>query len=194
MSETSVSLLERLRAAPDAASWRRLVDLYTPLVQGWLRRHFVQLQDAEDVTQEVLGVVVRELKHFEHNQRPGAFRAWLRTITVNCLRAQWRKRQGKAEATGDSEVAKQLDQLEDPRSGMSQLWDQQHDRHVMARLLEIIACEFSPQTWQAFERHVLDEEPAADIAAALGVSVNVILLAKSRVLRRLRQEAQGLLD
>ena len=194
MSETSVSLLERLRAAPDAASWQRLVDLYTPLVHGWLRRHFVQLQDAEDVTQEVLGVVVRELKHFEHNPRPGAFRAWLRTITVNCLRAQWRKRQGKAEATGDSEVAKQLDQLEDPRSGMSQLWDQQHDRHVMARLLEIIACEFSPQTWQAFERHVLDEEPASDIAAALGVSVNVILLAKSRVLRRLRQEAQGLLD
>jgi RNA polymerase sigma factor (sigma-70 family) len=194
MAETSVSLLERLRAAPDAAAWQRLVELYTPLVQGWLRRHFVQLQDAEDLTQDVLGVVVRELKHFEHNQRPGAFRAWLRAITVNCLRSQWRKRQGKAEATGDSEVAKQLDQLEDPRSSLSQLWDQQHDRHVMARLLEMIACEFNAATWQAFERHVLNEEPASAVAAALGVSVNVVLLAKSRVLRRLRQEAQGLLD
>jgi RNA polymerase sigma factor (sigma-70 family) len=194
MSETSLSLLQRLRAEPDDASWRRLVDLYTPLVQGWLRRQFVQLQDAEDVTQEVLGVVVRELKHFEHNQRTGAFRAWLRTITVNCLRAQWRKRQSKAEGIGDSDVARQLDQLEDPSSGLSQVWDLQHDRHVMARLLELIACEFNSTTWQAFERHVLDGQPASDVAAVLGVSVNVVLLAKSRVLRRLRLEAQGLLD
>jgi RNA polymerase sigma factor (sigma-70 family) len=194
MSETSLSLLQRLRAEPDDASWRRLVDLYTPLVQGWLRRQFVQLQDAEDLTQEVMGVVVRELKHFEHNQRPGAFRAWLRTITVNCLRAQWRNRQSKAEGTGDSDVARQLDQLEDPSSGLSQVWDLQHDRHVMARLLELIACEFNSTTWQAFERHVLDGQPASDVATALGVSVNVVLLAKSRVLRRLRLEAQGLLD
>ena len=194
MAETSVSLLERLRGEPDAESWRRLVDLYTPLVQGWLRRHFVQLHDAEDLTQEVLGVVARELKHFQHNQRPGAFRAWLRTITVNCLRATWRKRQGTAQATGDSSVAEMLDQLEDPHSGLSQLWDQQHDRHVMARLLESIACEFSPATWQAFEKHVLDEQPASDVAASLGVSVNVVLLAKSLVLRRLRQEAEGMLD
>jgi RNA polymerase sigma-70 factor (ECF subfamily) len=194
MAETSVSLLQRLRTAPDDVSWQRLVVLYTPLVQGWLRRHFVQFQDVEDLTQEVLSVVVRELRNFEHNQRPGAFRAWLRTITVNCLRAQWRKRRGKAGATGDSEIAKQLDQLEDPRSGLSRLWDEQHDRHVMSRLLDIIACEFNATTWQAFERHVLDEEPASAVAAALGVSVNVVLLAKSRVLRRLRQEGQGLLD
>jgi RNA polymerase sigma-70 factor (ECF subfamily) len=194
MAETSISLLQRLRTAPDDASWQRLVDLYAPLVQGWLRRHFVRLQDAEDLTQDVLGVVVRELRNFEHCQRPGAFRAWLRTITVNCVRSQWRNRLGKAEATGDSDVAKQLDQLEDPRSGLSRLWDQQHDRHVMARLLEMIACEFNFVTWQAFERHVLDEEPASDVAAALGVSVNVVLLAKSRVLRRMRKEAEGLLD
>jgi RNA polymerase sigma-70 factor (ECF subfamily) len=163
-------------------------------VQGWLRRHFVQFQDAEDVTQDVLGVVVRELRHFQHNQRPGAFRAWLRTITVNCLRARWRNRQGKAEASGDSEIAHLLDQLEDPRSGLSQIWDQQHDRQVMARLLELISCEFSPAHWQAFERHVLEGLPASEVAAALGVSLNVVLLAKSRVLRRLRQEAQGLMD
>ena len=38
MLETSVSLLDRLRHSPDAASWQRLVDLYAPLIQGWLRR------------------------------------------------------------------------------------------------------------------------------------------------------------
>ena len=100
MSETSFSLLNRLRLQPDAESWRRLVDLYTPLIQGWLRRHAVPAADADDLTQEVMAVVVRELPQFNHNQQRGAFRNWLRTITVNRLRVLWRSRQTRPQATG----------------------------------------------------------------------------------------------
>jgi RNA polymerase sigma-70 factor (ECF subfamily) len=194
MAQTSFSLLERLRTEPDEAAWQRLVDLYTPLIHGWLRRQFVQIHDAEDLTQDVLRVVVRELKSFQHNHQPGAFRSWLRTITVNRLRGHWRSRRGKAEPAADSAVERQLAELEDPHSGLSQIWNEQHDRHVMARMLQSIACEFNAVSWQAFERHALEGKPASAVAADLGVSVNVVLLAKSRILRRLRQEAQGLLD
>ena len=48
--------------------------------------------------------------------------------------------------------------------------------------------------WQAFGRHVREGIAAADVAAELGVTVNVVLLAKSRILRRLRQEIHGLTD
>jgi RNA polymerase sigma-70 factor (ECF subfamily) len=194
MAQTSFSLLERLRTEPHDAAWQRLVDVYSPLIHGWLRRHFVQVHDAEDLTQDVLSVVVRELKTFQHNQQPGAFRSWLRAITANRLRGHWRSRQGKAEPATDAAVEKQLAELEDSRSGLSQLWDEQHDRHVMACLLRAISCEFSAQSWQAFEQHALEGKPASAVAAALGVSVNVVLLAKSRILRRLRQEAEGLLE
>jgi hypothetical protein len=73
MAETSLSLLERLRLQPDAASWQRLVDLYTPLIRGWLRRHAVTEADADadDLTQDVMAVVVQELPHFQHNHRLG---------------------------------------------------------------------------------------------------------------------------
>src|SRR5205807_3625044 len=118
MSETSLSLLNRLRLQPDAESWRRLVDLYSPLIQGWLRRQGVAPADADDLTQEVMTVVVRELPQFEHNQQRGAFRNWLRTITINRLRALWRSRQTRPLATGDSDFLKALDELEDPRSDM----------------------------------------------------------------------------
>jgi DNA-directed RNA polymerase specialized sigma24 family protein len=56
MADTSFSLLNRLRLQPDAESWQRLVDLYTPLIQGWLRQHSVPAADAEDLTQEVMTV------------------------------------------------------------------------------------------------------------------------------------------
>jgi RNA polymerase sigma factor (sigma-70 family) len=194
MSETSVSLLERLREPADNAAWKRMVDLYTPLIHGWLRRYDVRPEDADDLAQEVLGTVHRELAQFEHNRRPGAFRCWLRTITINRLRAFWKQRQSRPEATGDSEVARWLAELEDPAGELGRRWDEEHDRYVLRRLLELIEPEFTPATWLAFRRLTLEEGRAADVAAALGTTVNAVLLAKSRVLRRLRQEARGLVD
>jgi len=194
MSDTSLSLLERLRLQPDAESWRRLVDLYTPLIHRWLHRHAAPPADADDLTQEVMTVVVRELPQFRHNQQRGAFRNWLRTITVNRLRVLWRSRQARPLATGDSDFLKMLDELEDPNSGMSRLWDQQHDQHVARRLMELAEPQFEPSTWRAFRRVVMDGVKAALVAAELNMSVNAVLLAKSRVLSRLRQEMEGLTD
>jgi RNA polymerase sigma-70 factor (ECF subfamily) len=192
MAETSLSLLDRLQQQPDAEAWRRLVDLYTPLIRGWLRRQQVAPHDADDLSQDVLAVVVRELPDFRHSGRPGAFRAWLRTVTVHRARNFWRQRRAHPPAAGGSDFLKVLDQLEDPDSALSRQWDQEHDRHVARRLMELLEPQFAPNTWRAFRRAVLDGVKAADVAAELGMSVNAVLLAKSRVLRRLRQELGGL--
>src|SRR5687767_5596068 len=194
MSETSVSLLERLRLRPDAVAWQRLVDLYTPLIRDWLRRHALQAPDADDLVQEVLAVVVRELPHFRHDRRTGALRRWLRTVTVNRLRVFWRGRRGRPRAAGAGDFAEVLAQLEDPDSGLSRLWDQQHDEHIARRLLELLEPEFEPTTWQAFRLLVLEGRDTADVAGALGISANAARIAKSRVLSRFRQEIAGLLD
>src|SRR5690348_14344538 len=103
MSVTPISLLERLRLQPDEASWKRLVDLYTPLIHNWLRRYSLPASDSDDLTQEVLQVLIRELPHFQHDLRPGAFRRWLRNVTVNRLRMFWRERRLRPTATGDSD-------------------------------------------------------------------------------------------
>jgi RNA polymerase sigma-70 factor, ECF subfamily len=194
MAETSISLLDRLRLQPDEDSWKRLVNLYSPLIRGWLRRQGVQEQDADDLSQEVMTVVVRELPHFVHNQQPGAFRHWLRAVTVNRLRALWRAGRRGTRGSGGSNFAAMLDQLEDPQSALSRLWDQQHDQHVARRLLELIRPQFEEKTWRAFRRVVLDGLKPAAVAGELGMSVNAVLLAKSRVLSRLRQEMRGLTD
>jgi RNA polymerase sigma-70 factor, ECF subfamily len=192
VSETSASLLDRLRLQPDAGAWQRLVDLYTPLIQGWLRRHGVPPQDADDVVQEVLTVVVRRLPDFRRQPRTGAFRRWLRTITVNRLRKFWRARRTRPAGTADFD--KVLDRLEDPHSDLSRLWDEEHDRHVVRRLLELLESDFEPATWSAFRLLVLEGRPTAEVAAALGVTPNAVRIAKSRVLRRFRQEVEGLVD
>jgi hypothetical protein len=90
--ETSVSLLERLRTQPDEALWRRLDDLYRPLIRRWLLRDPTLRDEVQDLTQEVMVALVAALPGF-HWERPGSFRRWLRQITVNRLKGFWRSRQ-----------------------------------------------------------------------------------------------------
>jgi RNA polymerase sigma-70 factor (ECF subfamily) len=113
MSVTSISLLEHLRQCPSDSDWQRLVDLYTPLIRAWLRRYALLDQDIDDLVQEVLAIVVRKMPEFERQPQTGAFRRWLRTITVNCLRGFWRAQRFRPKTAGNEGFAHVLDQLED---------------------------------------------------------------------------------
>jgi RNA polymerase sigma-70 factor (ECF subfamily) len=186
MTATSATLLERLRDRADDSAWRRLVELYTPLVRFWLARHLPQQADMDDLIQQVFTVVVEKFPDFRHNGHTGAFRAWLRGISVNRLRMFWRSR---PHAGADPEPL--LRQLEDPSSELSQQWDREHDQYVFHRALELIEPEFKPPTWEAFRRVALDGADAEAVAAELGLTVNAVCIAKSRVLGRLRQEVDG---
>ena len=191
--DTSVSLLERLTGAPTDDDWRRLHDLYRPLLRAWMARAGVPASDVEDLVQDVLLVVFREVAGFEWRGQ-GAFRAWLRTILAHRVRDYFRGQKYRPTATGDSDFLRRLDELESPDSTLSRLWDREHDEHVAAALIKRVQDNFTPVTWEVFRRHVTKGEPAALVAEALGLSLNSVLLAKSRVLKRLRQEAAGLVD
>lgn len=194
VSRTPLSLLERLREHPDQEAWQRFLDLYTPMIEDWLRRYAVQFADIDDLVQDIMLVLMRELPNFRHNERDGAFRHWLRQITVHRSRDFWRAQQSRPAVLGGSDFAAMLDQLADPSSDLSQQWDREYNRHIVTRLLAAVEPDFTPGTWQAFRRTVLDGIKPAGAAAELGLSVNAVLIAKSRVLSRLRTELRGLLE
>jgi RNA polymerase sigma-70 factor (ECF subfamily) len=192
-AETPLTLLERLRCQPrDDDGWQRLLALYTAWLQAWTRRLTglpADDADAVDAVQGVFAIVSRELPRFEHNGRTGAFRTWLKAILVNCLR-DWQRQRRRQSAQGDS----LLDQLTDPQSGLSQEWEREHQKHVIDQLFVRGRQHFTAYAWQAFERTVVEEQPASRVASELNVSVNAVLLAKSRVLAWLRREGGDLLE
>lgn len=194
MTDTSITLLQRLQSSDDSENWDRLMSLYRPLLMAWLRKYHVQDFDLDDLMQEVLMAVAKDLPTFDHNGRTGAFRAWLRSIMVNRLRNFWRSRGRQLQAQGGSDIQLRLAQLDDPSSEMSQLWNQQHDLHVAQQLLQQVEPDFTAQTWAAFTRVAIDGQRADAVAVELGISTNAVFIAKSRVLSRLRREAAGLID
>jgi RNA polymerase sigma-70 factor (ECF subfamily) len=194
MNDTSLSLLARLRHAPESEAWNRLVTLYAPLIRAWLRKYDVQDSDADDLVQEVLLAVSKDLAKFEHRGQPGDFRGWLKAILVNRLRNFWRARDRRREARGKSDIDERLAELGDPASELSQIWNRQHDQYVLRQLLALAEPQFAPSTWKAFCRVALDGERADVVARELEISLNAVFIAKSRVLNRLRQEAEGLVE
>jgi RNA polymerase sigma-70 factor (ECF subfamily) len=171
-----------------------LEELYAPLIRAWLRRYDVQDSDAADLVQEVLLAVSTDLIKFEHPEKPGAFRGWLKAILINRLRKFWRDRDRGPLAPGDSDMDAKLAQLGDPASEMSQIWNREHDQYVLSQLLALAEPHFAPKTWQAFRRVALDGTKADVVAQELGISLNAVFIAKARVLNRLRQDAQGLVE
>ncbi|MFO0841178.1 MAG: sigma-70 family RNA polymerase sigma factor [Gemmataceae bacterium] len=187
---TSASLLDRACRPGDDDAWRRLVGVYVPLLGAWLARSGLQPSDRDDLTQDVLGVLVAKLPTFRHNGRPGAFRAWLRTITVNRLRRFHRDRRGRPAAAGEDA----MEGVEDSADDLAARWDREHDDRLLGVLLRRVEASVQEVTWQAFALHVLEGRPVPQVASSLGLTVNAVLIAKSRVLRRLRDLAGQLLD
>ncbi len=191
--ETSASLLDRLRTGRDEEAWQRLDKLYRPLILRWLHRDPSLGAEADDVVQEVMRVLLRELPGFER-RRTGSFRRWLREITAYRLLAHQRARGDRPRALGAPLDESPLAQLADPNSELSGQWDEEHDHYVLRRLMDLIEPMFEPNTLTAFRLVVLDGVAPARAAEELGMTYPAVLLAKSRVLARLRQEAKGLID
>jgi len=192
VNPTSVSLLDRLRAAQaDDPDWLRLEGIYQPLIRRWLGRVPGLGDESADLTQEVFLVMVRDIPKFDR-RREGSFRAWVRQVTVNVLRNH-RKRQSRKPAIGWGPCDAFLDGLAKPNSELAREWDLDHDRHIFQKLQKAVQPGFAPATWEAFRRFALDGLPAAQVAAELGLTVNAVTLAKSRILKRLREEAGDLL-
>jgi RNA polymerase sigma-70 factor (ECF subfamily) len=188
MHTTSTSLLARLRQPGEGGAWEEFVDLYTPLLFYWARRMGLKDQDAADLVQDVFALLLRKLPEFEYDEGK-SFRAWLRTVTVNKWREGRRRRTLPVAPGGEGDLA----ELADP-AGDEAFWEAEYRQCVVGRAMRLMQSEFRPTTWRACWEHAVAGRPAAEVAAELGLSVGAVYAARFRVLARLRQELEGLVD
>lgn len=184
--KTPASLLERLRRPEEELAWERFVALYTPLLFYWARRSGCRESEATDMVQEVLALLVRKLPDFSYD-RNKTFRGWLRTVARNC----WSNLQRRASLPM---AAGTPDPAELPAADDDPFWEVEYRERLVSRALDLMRADFQPATWQACWQTVVEDRPAAEVAQELGISVGAVYMAKSRVLSRLRQELEGLID
>ena len=183
---TSKTLLQRLRAN-DSEAWRVMVQLYTPLVRHWATRGGVRGVDVEDVTQEVLQAAATHLQNFRRDKPGDSFRGWLRGITRNMVLQHFRRSGRNPRGSGGTDALVQLQEVEDAASPDEDADPVEELDGLRRRALELVRSEFEERTWRAFWMTVVEARAPADIAAEMGVTPTAIRMAKSRVLRRLKE-------
>jgi RNA polymerase sigma-70 factor (ECF subfamily) len=188
---TRASLLVRIRDGQDNEAWQQFVQLYAPLIYGYVRKRGVQDADAADLMQDVLRSVAQAARRLEYDPRRGTFRGWLYTVTRNKLYNFLSSRRHHAQGSGDSGTqalleAQPAEQLDDG------LWDREYERRLFAWAADEIEGEFQPRTWRAFWMTAVDGKDAQSASAMLGLSPGAVYVAKSRVLARLRQKVREL--
>ena len=141
------------------------------------------------MVQEVFSAVAAHVTDFRRRNGADSFTAWLATIARNKIRDHFRRRQNRPQARGGTDAREQLEQMPEPiePSDLAEA-----ESSLPRRVLELVRTEFEPRTWEAFWRTTVDDRAPSDVAADLGMTLAAVYQAKSRVLRRLRQELGGL--
>jgi RNA polymerase sigma-70 factor (ECF subfamily) len=189
---TSRTLLERVRVR-DPEAWQRFAALYGPFVYRWSVRYGLQPHDAADVTQEVFRTVAENLDRFQRRAPGDSLRGWLWTVTRNKIHDYHRRRRQEPSAAGGTAAHYQMQQVPDLPESTDDA-PGSISAELAHRALRLMQSDFEPTTWQAFWKVVVDGRSTAEAAQELALSVAAVYKAKSRVLIRLRQELDGLLD
>lgn len=174
----------------DTDSWRRLVNVFGPIVYRWSRKSGVPESDAADVVQEVFASVARGISNFQREKSEGSFRSWLATITRNRVRDFYRRQAKSQNAAGGTEALDLLNQQSEKLDSSVSLAG--IEVSLTHRLLTYVRAEFEQSTWDAFYQTTVDGTPASEVAQSLGISTASVYQSKSRVLRRLRQRVAEL--
>jgi RNA polymerase sigma-70 factor (ECF subfamily) len=173
-------------AASEPAAWDRLVKLYSPLVAYWCRQWGVRGHAVEDLTLEVFAAVANGLGSDARN-RPGAsFRGWIRGIARHKLQDHFRR--GGMQAEGGTTAMARLREVPDSQDDPNLSESDDQVTALYRRALELVRNQFEERTWCAFWKVAMENRSPAEVTTEIGLTPSAVRQAKSRILRRLKEE------
>ena len=167
----------------DAAEWVRFVELYTPVIRQFVSvRDDVGDTDADDVAQEIFVRLVDVLRAGAYKPEKGRFRAYLGTMVRRLLID--RHRRALARGAGREVPADDVELLaETPDAAEYVDMRLVRARHAAAVEHVLSRTMLDARAVAAYRAYALDGEPAAEVAARTGLTLNALRQIKYRVSR-----------
>lgn len=179
---THTTLLLRL-AQEDLGAWSEFCSRYGELIRAFCIRRGLQPADIEDVQQDVLISLTKSMPGFQYDPAKGKFRSYLRTVVSHAISRRFRQNPGHA---GLSQIDGSRAEVPG-ESDEDEHWEVEWRQHHLRLAMKMIHSEFNDNDWAAFEAYALEGKDAKELAASLGLSIDAVYQAKSRILRRLTQ-------
>ena len=197
---TRYSLLARLQDWGDEASWQEFFDTYRRLIFNVAVRAGLTEPEAQDVVQDTVVTVAKNLKHFKTDPSHGSFKAWLLKTTRWRIINQFKKRRPDQVARAhrahdDTRQTATLDRMPGPDGGdLDSLWDAEWRDHLVEAALQRLKRRVKPKHFQLFFLHTIKGQSVLDVAKSMGVSAAQVYLVKHRLARQFKRETELLLQ
>jgi RNA polymerase sigma factor (sigma-70 family) len=193
---TRETLLERLKGIDDHASWQDFFDTYWRLIYGVALKAGLSEDEAQDVVQDTVVTVARNIPEFEYDPAKCAFKTWLLNLTRWRIVDRLRKRQVVAAigaGTNNQVDSAAVENIADPRgSDLEAIWNQEWDANLLEAATQRVKRQVKPKQYQMFYLHVLKKLPVKQVAERVGASIGSVYLSKHRVGRLLKREIERL--
>ncbi len=186
---TTITLLEGLKDAQNDAAWRRFTRQYRPMVVKFAAKLGLNDTEAEDAAQETMAAFVRGYCSGAYDRSKGRLRTWLLGIAFHKIKNARRAAGRETVLTDRSDATGFLASLE-ASNEIEKFWEEEWQRAVVDDCLEEVARTVDSKTYDAFNRYVLQGQPAQDVAKQLGVTRNAVYISKNRVISKVRELRQ----
>jgi RNA polymerase sigma factor (sigma-70 family) len=193
---TRYTLLSRLEDRGDQDSWKEFFDTYWRLIYSVAVRSGLTEAEAQDVVQETIISVARDIHKFKRDRARGSFKGWLRNIIRWRIGDQLRKRTraswGDAPQTGAGPPPPDVAELPDPAGAAESIWEQEWQANLLKAAMETLKSRVREEHYQIFDLHVIQQWPVPRVARTLGVNAGLVYLVKYRMSALLKKEVRRL--
>ncbi|HMC27192.1 MAG TPA: sigma-70 family RNA polymerase sigma factor [Verrucomicrobiae bacterium] len=190
---TRRSLLTRLKNWDDQESWKDFFDTYWKLIYGVAIKAGLNDVEAQEVVQETIIAVAKQMEGFKYDPQIGSFKGWLLHTTRWRIGDQLRKRRGEAGAPGreykPSTRTATIERIPDPAgSKLEAIWEAEWRNNIFEAAIEKVKHRVDARQYQIFDLYVMKRWPVKKVAATLGVSSGQVYLAKHRIFALVKKE------
>jgi RNA polymerase sigma-70 factor (ECF subfamily) len=194
---TRRSLVARLKQWDDREGWQEFFDTYWKLIYAVAIRSGLTDPEAQDVVQETVAAVARQMPNFSYDPAVGSFKSWLMLITrrrvLDHLRKLYRRVQTVEPAPGETPRTARMERVADPASAVpDQVWEEEWQRQVLAKAIASLKSQVDPKQFQVFDCYVLKEWPVKEVTATFGITANQVYLIKHRLSALLAEHVKKL--
>ena len=194
---THASLLERLKDLEDQDSWQQFYTTYRKVIFSFALKHGLSGTEAEEVVQETVITVARNLPEFRYDPTRCSFKTWLFNLTLWRIRDQIRKRHPECTSIhrkpGETDRTGTIERIPGPEGErLSALWEEEWKKDLFERALEKVRANVDEKQFQIFDLYALQAWPAGKVARSLGVSRARVYVTKYRIVALLDKETQRL--
>lgn len=178
---THTTLLARLSEGSDAAAWTEFHQRYGELIRRFARGRGVQPMDTDDILQDVLFNLSKSMPGFTYDPAKGKFRSYLKTVTIHAIAKKMRQKGPSLNLEEVEETTRVMGR----DATVEEHWESEWRQHHVRAAMRIVEAEFKETDLEAFRRYALQDHEATVVASELGMSLDSVYQAKSRIMKRL---------